>query len=278
MGSKLKSWFQKKYRNNFRKTMPYKVALLGSCTTRDIFNSKFNPDYKEHFTIVADQQHMSIVSVMSFPLNLKESKINGDVTNFYKNVYRQDLQKDFLSRLKQSQPDILIIDFYTDVFYGTLAVNEGAYITNKKWQYKKLDHFKQINIENEYSIYNNTDAFLKLWKKNFDDLIQYVRLNLPHCEIILNKTKFVNTGMKNGQQVILSEELNDKWENFHIDRFNILWDLLDTYAEYKYNLKHLDFDINQYYCPSDHPWGWFYVHYNQEYYSKTLEKLRVMLD
>ncbi|OTN76976.1 hypothetical protein A5886_002055 [Enterococcus sp. 8G7_MSG3316] len=278
MGSKLKSWFQKKYRNNFRKTMPYKVALLGSCTTRDIFNSKFNPDYKRYFTIVADQQHMSIVSVMSSPLNLKESKINGDVTNFYKNVYRQDLQKDFLSRLKQSQPDILIIDFYTDVFYGTLAVNDGTYITNKKWQYKKLDHFKQINIENEYSIYNNTDAFLKLWKKNFDDLIQYVRLNLPHCEIILNKTKFVNTGLKNGQQVVLSEELNDKWENFHIDRFNILWDLFDTYAEYKFNLRHLDFDIKQYYCPSDHPWGWFYVHYNQEFYSKTLGKLRVMLD
>jgi len=274
---KLSSLLRKQSLHEIRKTEPTRVALLGSCTTRDVFNSKFNSDYKKYFQIVADQQHMSLLSVMATPIEIKDKKIEGNVTEFYKKVYRQDLQKDFLKRLKASQPEVLILDFYTDVFYGAIKVNDKSFITNKKWQYQKLSHFKNFSINDEYSIYNNTDDFISTWMANFDEFYNYVKKNIPHCQIVINKTKFVNIGRHNGKMVTLSEELNDKWEKFHIDRFNILWNLLDTYAIYKYNLKKIDFDRDKYYCPSNHAWGWFYVHYNQEFYSDTLIKLKNLL-
>ncbi|MEC5317207.1 DUF6270 domain-containing protein [Enterococcus casseliflavus] len=256
---------------------PIKVALLGSCVTRDLFNSKFNPDYKNLFQVVADQQHMSMISLMSIPLPIREKTINGDVSDFYKNVYRQDLQKDFLKRLKNSDPDILILDFYTDVFYGALEVNNMSFITNKKWQYEKLSHFENILINKEYSIYNESDQFIDLWKTSFDIFYDYLRKNLPNCRIVINKARFINVGKSYGEDFILSATLEDKWEKFHIDRFNILWDLFDTYASCKYNLQVINFKKDKYYCPADHPWGWFYVHYNREYYMNTLQEIKRLL-
>jgi hypothetical protein len=136
MLQKIRSLFRNQTESD-KNITPTRVALLGSCTTRDVFNSKFNSDYKKYFKIVADQQHMSLLSVMSSPFEVNNEKIEGDVTDFYKNVYKQDLQKDFLLRLKESNPEVLILDFYTDVFYGAIEVNDTALITNKKWQYKK---------------------------------------------------------------------------------------------------------------------------------------------
>lgn len=254
-----------------------RIALLGSCVTRDVFNSKFNPNYKDFFQVVADQQHMSMISVMSIPLPVRDKTLDGDVSDFYKNVYRQDLQKDFLKRLKKSNPDVLILDFYTDVFYGVMEVNNMSFITNKKWQYEKLSHFENILINKEYSIYNDSGQFIDLWKTSFDIFYNYLRKDLPDCQIIINKAKFINVGKSYGEDVILSATLEDKWEKFHIDRFNILWDLFDTYASCKYNLKVIDFKKDNYYCPSDHPWGWFYVHYNKEYYSDTLQEIKKIL-
>lgn len=256
---------------------PLRVALLGSCVTRDVFNSKFNPNYKDFFQVVADQQHMSMISVMSIPLPVRDKLIDGDVSDFYKNVYRQDLQKDFLKRLKKSKPDVLILDFYTDVFYGVMEVNNMSFITNKKWQYQKLSHFANILINKEYSIYSESGQFIDLWKTSFDIFYNYLRKDLPNCQIIINKAKFLNVGKSYGEEVLLSDTLEDKWEKFHIDRFNILWDLFDTYASCKYSLKVIDFEKDKYHCPSDHPWGWFYVHYNKEYYNDTLNKIKKII-
>lgn len=71
------------------------IGVWGSCCTRDIFNSKFIADYKQHYKITVDQQHISVISMMSRPVKLNLHKLEGNVSPFFKKVFVQDMEKDF---------------------------------------------------------------------------------------------------------------------------------------------------------------------------------------
>lgn len=122
------------------------IGTWGSCCTRDVFNSKFIPNYKDKYKIIVDQQHISVISMMSSPVHLKTKNLEGNVSPFFKKVFKQDMKKDFFKRIEEAQPEYLLIDFYTDVRYGAAMLDNGKYITNKLWQYKKLSAYKEINV------------------------------------------------------------------------------------------------------------------------------------
>lgn len=253
-----------------------KVSVFGSCVSRDLFNGRFVADYNDYFDLTSDQQHVSIVSIMSDTIKKYESSltIEGDVSSFYKNNFKRDLSKIYLKELQNNPPEFLILDFYTDAFYGTIEAN-NSYITNKLWQYKKLNVYSQLEIGREYSVYNNSLEFINLWKKNFDLFMNYLEEYCPNTKIIVNKARFVNK-MKDPETnnvLKMTDVINDKWKEFHINRFNIIWDLFDTYAIEKYNLLSIDLDFEKYYGDKNHAWGTFYTHYNSEYYTDTFKSL-----
>lgn len=254
------------------------ISIWGSCVSRDIFNQKFVNNHKDYFQVVSDQQHVSVPSLMSKPVSIEMNNLIGDVTPFYKNVFKQDMTKEYLLNLKKSNPDIILIDFYTDAFYGTKRLTNDSYITNKIWQYKKLNVFNLLNIDKEYSVYNNSLEFIELWKRSFDSFMSYVNENLPNSKIVVNSARFSNKyyDKQERQYRVLSDKLNDKWSSFHIDRFNLIWELFDTYAIEKYHLSVITPDMTKYFSSEDHPWGLFYVHYNPEYYLDMFEKLKVV--
>lgn len=57
--------------------MVYNVAILGSCVSRDNFNTRMNPNYKETFKVTLLQNQSSLVSAVADPLLGIESKVNG---------------------------------------------------------------------------------------------------------------------------------------------------------------------------------------------------------
>ncbi|PTI83707.1 hypothetical protein BU071_12540, partial [Mammaliicoccus vitulinus] len=54
--------------------MPVKIATIGSCVTRDNFNTKFNPNYKGFLQVVDHQNQTAIPSLMSEQIELSVSK------------------------------------------------------------------------------------------------------------------------------------------------------------------------------------------------------------
>lgn len=249
----LKRFNSKAPNENDRANDTVNIGVWGSCCTRDIFNSKFIADYKEHYNITVDQQHISVISMMSRSVKLNLQKLEGNVSPFFKKVFVQDMEKDFFSRLKKEKPAYLLVDFYTDVRYGAALLNNGKYITNKLWQYKKLSVYNQLNIAKRFSISKNPDQFIELWCEQFDAFMKKIKQITPETEVVINTPKFVNVGFDGEKKIVLSENRSDDFKSFHIDRFNILWKLFDTYAIYKYNLKSITFDLDKYYCPKDHP-------------------------
>ncbi len=50
-------------------TVSRSVAVMGSCVTRDNFNSTFNPGYKKWFQVVLSANQTSLISLMSPPID-----------------------------------------------------------------------------------------------------------------------------------------------------------------------------------------------------------------
>lgn len=83
-----------------------KVAVLGSCFSRNPFNSTsyFNPSYKKNYSCVLTQFHSSIVSMVSTPREIDIDKMD-DVTAYNKYFIQNDFEKNFFDQVSELKPD-----------------------------------------------------------------------------------------------------------------------------------------------------------------------------
>ena len=81
--------------------MKTKIAIVGSCISRDVFNSYFVPGYKEFFEVIADVQRTTLISLMQNPIEIDKNLIDIFPHNPKNNVrtkfITQDLNKSRLA-------------------------------------------------------------------------------------------------------------------------------------------------------------------------------------
>src|ERR671920_227614 len=143
-----------------------KIAVMGSCITRDNFNSRFNTDYKQAYEAVLMQNQSSLISLMSKPLQVPADQISVGSEYDRWNV-RTDLSKEFLDQVAELAPDYLILDFFGDVHFGVLDLGDGRYITNNRWKLWPTPFYKQLQ-ESEpprwLRLDEDTEEYLALWR------------------------------------------------------------------------------------------------------------------
>lgn len=114
-------------------TQPVRVAILGSCISRDVFNTQFNSGYKDMWHCDLMQNQSSLISIMSPELPIPEDQFGDHMSDYQKGQVRSDTSKAFLEQLRQLRPDYLILDFFGDVHFGVLEAAPGQYVTNNRW-------------------------------------------------------------------------------------------------------------------------------------------------
>lgn len=262
-----------------------KITTFGACVSRDLFKTSIVREHKNYFNFSDDQYHMSVVSLMSKKISKDivdslPGNISGDVNNFVKKCFKEDINKDFLERMKQAQHDYLILDFYMDTFYGVIELSDGSYISGKEWQYKKIDFYNtdiSKNVTRVISPLENESEYMSLWKLSIDKFMQFMAEESKDTTVILNCKKFTNRfyDAESGQFSDLSVKLDDKKRNEEvISKLNDIWSRMDNYLIEKFpNVKLLTFTEGDYYSSSDNEWGPFYLHFNQEYYDDASIKI-----
>ncbi|MEH7075101.1 DUF6270 domain-containing protein [Neobacillus drentensis] len=249
-----------------------KIAVLGSCVSRDSFNSKFIPDYKDYYTCVLHQNQMSMISLAAEPISFDESLIDH-LSPFDTRHFKTELDKSFFSEMKKHQPDYLIIDFYGDLFYGVQRIGE-SYITNKKWLFQKTSQYPKLDTKEEFQIFfNEKDRYLELWRAGVATLFTFLQVYVPHCKVIINKARFVDEYLdkETGTMKIISQSGRKKYINVPV--YNKWWDALDNHVIKNYDVQVLDYSGRTYYSVEDHPWEMFYVHYDMSFYQDFTRKL-----
>ncbi|MEB7466191.1 DUF6270 domain-containing protein [Mammaliicoccus sciuri] len=249
-----------------------KIGIIGSCITRDVFNSKHVKNWKEFFDVTAYQSQITIPSLMSVPVVYNQSNaVYKNMDDFSINQINTELSKSILSNLIKSQPDYLIIDFYGDLFFGVVQAKNGGYITNKNWMFSRTNIFNE-NIESgiTLNVEKNLKAYYDLWCESIKKLYSFLETYLPNTEVVIHHSKFI--GVYEDEKIIKSVgEAMGVFKDTHY--LNSVWNKLTNYLKNNYHVKIIDQTEKDYKINHKHIWGVHYVHYENEYYIDFKNKL-----
>lgn len=247
--------------------MPVKIATIGSCVTRDNFNTKFNPNYKGFLQVVDHQNQTAIPSLMSEQIELSVSKKFLEKGPYVQALLHKEFSKEFLLKLKKEQPEYLIFDLDPDVKFGLLKVDENKYITDNT-NFKnipELEHAKKLNMLKNY------EEYIEVWEKYITLFFDFIKKELPNCEVILVKARFTD---KFADGTTLTQLRNEKGiPTQEFEKMNVFWNDLDNYIINNFNVTVLDMSDENLYLDKDHLWGPYYLHYESKFYNRFLNKL-----
>jgi hypothetical protein len=102
-------------------TAPPRVAIFGSCVTRDVFEPAI-PDVE----LVLYGSRSSLISVIALPVAIEEAAVRLE-SSFQRRCVVEDFRKTFLTRLEEAAPQWLIIDLIDERF--NVLSTDGSFVT-----------------------------------------------------------------------------------------------------------------------------------------------------
>jgi len=254
---------------------PATVAVFGSCVTRDNFNSRFNPGYKQYFEVSLSANQTSVIALMSPPI-AQEFTPTREMSEYDRWNIASDLSREFLPKVTALQPDYLILDFFGDVHFGVARLPDGRYLTDNRWKTHHTDFYARHRDADDLTIFthrSDPDGYFTLWAEAMDRLAQYVTLSCPGTRVIVHRG--YNTGhvLVPGKPRPIPLRKHRKAAPLDVAATNAYWSRLDDYAIDTYGWDSIDLRGLEAPSYAEHPWGAFYVHYTPDYYHRFLAEL-----
>jgi hypothetical protein len=168
--------------------MKNRVAIIGSDLSRELFNKN-----KSNFEVVLYRRELSFISLMAKAIDYDFNQLNKEMSFLKTEQILNELDKETLNSLIAIQPDLLILDFYSDVFYGVVQTQEGSFLTNSIENMEKAYSFSNIKIRRVLNSNHSVQEFIhysSLWCKAFNLFIKFVQKYLPDTLILVNTVEF----------------------------------------------------------------------------------------
>ena len=244
-------------------------STFGSCASRLIFNSDVNKDYKKFFKIEHSIEAVTIISLMSKPIEFEEYLLDSD--NPYDNVcVMEDLSKKYLDTVQNTDLDYIIIDTYFDAFYDIIKIDENLFISDSE----RLEHcsfHKNIKNKVRLNIHNNFEEYFELWKDAYHRFFNTINKNKHNPIIILNCSKSVYKYCDGGKII---ERPDFKQIALKTNKFRTLF---DNYIMENFDVEVLSFDKNTL-TDINHFFNIHPAHYENKYYQLKNQQLTEIID
>ncbi|WP_436867810.1 accessory Sec system protein Asp2 [Mammaliicoccus sciuri] len=246
--------------------MPIKVATIGSCVTRDNFNTKFNPHYKGFFDVIDHQNQTSFPSLMSEFVELNVTPEFLNKSKYVQSLLHKEFSKEFLLKLKNEKPEYILFDLDPDIKFGLLNVDKNKYITDNP-NFKGIPELKDAKRIN---LLNNYEEYIEVWKNYIELFFNFIKKEIPNCEIILVKARFSDEFSDGTSLTQLRKEKGVYAQDY--EKMNEIWEYLDNYIISNFDVSTIDMTEEKYYLDKNHLWGQYYLHYEPKFYNVFLNK------
>ncbi|WP_088012307.1 DUF6270 domain-containing protein [Gottfriedia acidiceleris] len=247
--------------------MTIKIAVIGSCVSRDIFNSKFIPYHKELFEVVSTAWQTSFTSLVAKPVELSTEDLDtgGRLRDHRWNTLLRDLSKEPLKEILESMPEYIIIDFFADVNYGYVKLDqsEDHFLSNNPNGFRKTKFYKTKKCGKTYDIHKNA-RFLEFFYKGFGKFYQIIKEQLPETKLIINGF-FEAFGYIGDEKYPVRYDIGTQQK---VKENNTRY--LEIYESIRKDFPDIDIiDMNQktYFGDPNHPFGNHPYHMTKEYYN-----------
>ncbi|MCM3443783.1 DUF6270 domain-containing protein [Metabacillus halosaccharovorans] len=231
------------------------IDILGSCVTRDSFGL-----VKHNYKLNSYFPRSSLVSLYSKPVEIKKEDIVIK-SQYQQKLIFQDMTKQFPRYIKETESDVLIIDFI-DERLGLLKIND-TYITKShevnNSNVRKLFQTVPLNVDQH---------FMQMWKNSAMKLIEDIN-SRSYKHIIIHKSYWKKTYInKDGEKCMFNEK-----ERLEKIKFNNRM-LAEMYSFIEENLPYVKtIEPDEFSADESHQWGLTPFHYELEYYKYFIKKL-----
>jgi len=246
------------------------VSVIGSCVSRDNFNSHFNREYKQDFQFLQLQNQVSIISVVADPLVINKEDISQLGTWEQANLL-SECRKDFFTTSELANTDYLILDFFSDVYFGVCLLKDSV-LTNNHWVLQKTDVYQNDPDLTVCTLSDDADAYFDMWKQAIHQLFEKLSVTMPWTKVVLHKARFTDRFLKEDGTVVHFENAE------MVEQLNEWWDRFDDYVEKNFDVISISVSQEKLISHESHKWGKFNVHYIDSYYHEFLEKFKCALE
>lgn len=248
----------------FQLEPPVRVAVLGSCVSRDLFNSRFNPHYKDLFECVALSNQVSLISLMSPPVDVPGAAM-GELDDYGRREVTAEASRSFLADVVAGRPDYLLLDLFADVHFGCFTV-AGSHLTRNRWKIMNTRFYAEADRADLVPD-DDREAYLAAWRRSLDALLEFLARELPDTRLVLHRARnVVRTRGEDGEVRFLGGRAR-------LAEMNAWWDRLDAEVTARGVVRSLDLFTPELTSIDSHPWGSFAVHYTLDYHPAALSKL-----
>lgn len=247
-----------------------KIDIVGSCVSRDVFNSRFTDGYKDLVEVGETVYQTALPSLVEC-----EPIPNIGETDGAKEIFVETLNEEYsgynLHRLIDSHPDFIVFDFFADIHMG-ITRRMGRYVTRNHMAFQTLRgadrYFDDQDASSSERMRFGDSEYSQLAIESLRAISDRLKSYLPKTELIVNSARF-STVHTNGVET-LHEFNNAK----RLAEKNKQWSSLDKIAARELNAHRISHDDSLFVASSTHPWGLHPVHYTQPYYDDLWRKVR----
>ena len=192
-------------------------------------------------------------------LNLKVNKMSGGMK-----------KKLSIACALSENPQILLLDFYSDVWNGLIKFDNNQYIVNRLDKWKASEIYDELQMKETWGC-SDSDMYLYCWMEHFDSFMGKIKRYLPSTYVFVNSCKLMTKYIDNNHIMKYGNG------NKNIKKLNCIWQRMDEFAEQcgaKRIVYNKDYLINM-----NYPFGGLhYVHYEKQFYKDAFNQLVRLID
>ena len=247
-----------------------KILTMGSPASTYIFNQKINETYNGNYEVRTVREFYTLGHLLSNYQDVKHFaqtiKQDGSLYNFL----NWDFEEGFWGKLYQFQPDLLLLDLFPEIYFGSFSLEDGTQITR--------------NFRLMHSIPDGATLFNTRCSNYIKKVIEQVKLFeervygiAPNTKLIFNGARFPLHMSKKGIMQKKYDQSKYKFSANKINGYNRNWDILDNalteagFAVLKFDQKNSAAELN--FPTGEH---WYYL-YNQNYYTDVQSQIEVIV-
>jgi hypothetical protein len=253
-------------------TLP-KVAVIGSCVSRDPFSRRFFPTYRERAELVFDAYQLAVPSLIraaSVDVRLPET-----VRAKHRRYIEQEMRGGVADRIIAARPDVIVVDFYADVHFGVTTV-KGHLVTRNHMAFSSTgaatefyqDEGRTLPYRGRFSSDDTANTgYRPLYEAALAVFLECLNADLPQAVLVVNSARFsLDYRDHDGTSVQFPKA----------GRFaqkNLSWAAADDLFQYTTGCLRLTYPQSLFVGSASHPWGLHPVHYSREYYQYFWDQL-----
>lgn len=247
-----------------------KILVLGSPASTRLFDTKINATYNQNYEVKQVRDFYTLPHLLG---KFAESKKFGELFSDDKilEYYSWNFERGgFWGKVKAFQPDIIIYDFISDLYFGNLRLPSKVRITNNF----RILHNRAVNAT---TIAGDSDENIDDLKKDIFEFEDRLKEYVPNVKVIYNASKLATQMSKNDTVTGDLDASLYKLPTSRVNRINKRIDEVESWLKSKgkltlhysneYNAAEQNFVTGQ---------NWYYF-YNQNYYTDTEIQLQFIL-